>query len=300
MKWVFASARTSHLTVGAQGNDDIAFWTFGAMSAAEYKWQEPPPPYPSWLDICDNVFNDFVSRWYLANDTCGGGLKWQVFESSRGYYYKNSISNGGFFQLAARLGRHTGNLTYYEWAERVWDWSTDIGLIVKGGNGLMIFDGADETLNCSQFDHTQWSYNPAVYLYGAAILANVTRSEAWLGRAVRLVNGIDVFISPFDNSTGVMYEQHCELNWGDCNYDQDSFKAYLSRWLAQASVLVPATKDRIQYILNASAVAAARVCIGGMDGQTCGQRWYLDFWDGTSGVGQALSALEVVSGLLVT
>merc|ERR1711977_791386 len=32
----------------------VAFWLFGALSAAEYGWPEPPEPYPSWIQICDN------------------------------------------------------------------------------------------------------------------------------------------------------------------------------------------------------------------------------------------------------
>lgn len=283
-----------------QGNDDVAFWAFSAMSAAEYGWPEPSAPYPTWFGVCDNVFNDFVARWYLANDTCGGGLKWQIFESSAGYHYKNSISNGGFFQLAARLYRHSGNYTYYQWAERVWDWSTEVGFI---SNEYAVFDGANGVLNCTSFDHTLWSYNVAVYLHGAAVLSNVTEEftgevSNWTTRTIGLVNSSSTFVSPFPNATDVMYEQQCELDW-DCNVDQYSFKAYLSRWLAQTSILVPELGPRIRGLLNASAVAAAGVCTGGGDNITCGARWYLDHWDGTAGVGQALSAMEVIQALLV-
>ena len=269
------------------------------MSAAEYGWPEPPAPYPSWLAVCDNTFNDFVQRWYIANDTCGGGLKWQVFESSSGYYYKNTISNGGFFQLAARLWRQTGNATYYEWAEKVWDWSITGGFIVARDDHYVVYDGADETLNCTSFDHTQWSYNVAVYLHGTAVLSNVTSGfNNWTSHTIGLVNGVSDFLSPFSNATDVMYEQKCELTW-DCNVDQYSFKAYLSRWLAQTSRLVPLLQGRIREILRASAIAAAQACTGGGDNTTCGARWYLDGWDGTSGVGQALSAMEVIYAILV-
>lgn len=256
-------------------------------------------PYPSWLTVCDNIFNDFVQRWDLATDTCGGGLKWQVFESSSGYYYKNSISNGGFFQLAARLWRQTGNMTHYEWAEKVWDWSATTGFIDSRDDQYVVYDGADETLNCTSFDHTQWSYNVAVYLHGAAVLSNVTGGiNSWTNHTIRLVNAVSTFLSPFPNATDVMYEQKCELTW-DCNVDQYSFKAYLSRWLAQTSRLVPLTQERIHEILRASAIAAAQACTGGGDNTACGARWYLDGWDGTSGVGQALSAMEVIYAILV-
>ena len=60
--------------------------------------------------------------------------------SNAGYDYKNSISNGGFFQIAARLARFTGNASYVEWAEKIWDWTEGIGLM---SNTYDIFDGTD-------------------------------------------------------------------------------------------------------------------------------------------------------------
>jgi mannan endo-1,6-alpha-mannosidase len=89
-----------------EGNDDQAFWAFSAMSAAELNFPDPPSGQPSWLALAQAVFNLQVGRW----DTlyCGGGLRWQIFFANPGYDYKNTISNGAFFQLAARLGRYTG------------------------------------------------------------------------------------------------------------------------------------------------------------------------------------------------
>jgi mannan endo-1,6-alpha-mannosidase len=73
------------------------------MSAAEHGYREPPDPYPSWLSICDNVFNDFVSRWDLAHNTCGGGLKWQIFPSSAGYTYKKFDIQRGLFPAGCSI-----------------------------------------------------------------------------------------------------------------------------------------------------------------------------------------------------
>jgi len=284
-----------------EGNDDVAFWAFSAMSAAEYGWPEPPAPYPTWAGVCENVFNDFVARWKFADDTCGGGLKWQIFSSSAGYNYKNSISNGGFFQLAARLYRFTGNETYYEWARDVWNWSTELGFIADSGDGYVVYDGASDTLNCSEFDHTMWSYNLGVFMMGTAVLANISTNpdnHNWTQQTLGFVEGVHNFISPFPNATDIMYEQACATSWS-CNVDQYSFKAYLSRWLAQTSILVPSTAERIHQILRTSANAAVKCCVDGTNGQVCGARWYLQDWDGTSGVGQSLSVLEVIYNLLV-
>lgn len=296
-----------------QGNDDIAFWAFGAMFAVEHSFRPPPHPYPSWLQICDNVFNDFVTRWRAASDTCGGGLRWQVFPSSAGWDYKNSISNGGFFQLAARLARYTGNATYFAWAEKVWEWTERVGLIDEDFN---VYDGAgiDGGKNCTSLDHTRWSYNVAIYLYGAAVMHNLTvpapaagtgggeNGSIWTKRTDGLIAAAErSFYSPYTNSTGVMYEQACEPGW-KCNVDQFSFKAYLARWLADTTLMAPHTRATVANLLETSAAAAVRACTSTNAGAArvkCGAHWYLGHWDGTTGVGQALSVMEVVQSLLV-
>lgn len=266
------------------------------MSATEHAFREPPAPYPAWLVICDNIFNDYISRWHLASDTCGGGLKWQIFPSSAGYNYKNAISNGGFFQLAARLYRYTGNSTYLDWANTIWDWSAAIGLLDTKHN-YAVYDGSNEEINCTGIDHHQWSYNVAIYLYGAAVLHNATANATtnkWAIRTMGLLAAASKFISPFPNATSILYEQQCEITYS-CNVDQLSFKAYLARWLAGTSIMVPATQGTVGRILRASAVGAASACTG----NHCGARWYLGKWDGTTGLGQCLSALEVITSLLV-
>ena len=70
------------------------------MIAAETNFENPPTDQPQWLALAQAVFNTQASRW--DNTSCGGGLKWQIFTFNNGYNYKNSISNGCFFNLGAR------------------------------------------------------------------------------------------------------------------------------------------------------------------------------------------------------
>ncbi|EXJ94833.1 hypothetical protein A1O1_03231 [Capronia coronata CBS 617.96] len=277
-----------------EGNDDQAFWVFAAMSAAEYSFPEPPSPIPSWLTIVQNAWQDYVPRWNSSG--CNGGLKWQFHPENAGYYYKQSISNGAFFQLSARLARFTGNHTYVLWAETIWNWSYGIGLIDQLFN---VFDGTDELINCTGIDHHQWSYNVAVYLYGAAMLQNYTNgSSPWVERTAGLLESANTFLSPFQNATDVMFEAECELDMS-CNTDQLSMKAYLIRWLAGTSMMAPFTAGRIGTILRSSAQGAASACTGGPGNNTCGSKWYIGGWDGTSGLGQQLCAMEAMYALLV-
>ena len=155
----------------AKGNDDQAFWGMAAMSAAENKFPNPPPDQPQWLALAQAVFNRQAEEW---DETCGGGLRWQISLFGDGFHYKNTISNGCFFNLAARLAKYTNNQTYAEWAERSWDWTKGIGLISPT---WQFFDGTDARLDCSDFNEIQWTYNIGVHLLGVANMYNYVSSS---------------------------------------------------------------------------------------------------------------------------
>lgn len=91
------------------GNDDQMAWGLAAMTAAELGYPQETS-MPSWLTLAKGVFQAQVRRW--DSQSCGGGLHWQIFPYQFGYNIKNAISNGGLFQLSARLARYTQNQTY--------------------------------------------------------------------------------------------------------------------------------------------------------------------------------------------
>ncbi len=156
-----------------EGNDDQGFWGMAAMSAAEMGFVNPASDEPQWLALAQAVFNDMASRWDTS--TCGGGLRWQIFTWNEGYTYKNSIANGCFFNIGARLAKYTGNATYAEWAEKTWDWVQAIGLM---SDTYQVYDGTSDTENCSSIDHVQFTYNQGIYLFGAAIMYNYVRPSS--------------------------------------------------------------------------------------------------------------------------
>jgi mannan endo-1,6-alpha-mannosidase len=96
-------------------------------------------------------------------------LRWQVYQYLTGYDYKNSIANGCFFNLGARLARYTNNDTYAQQAEKTWDWITSVGLMDANYN---IYDGAHIETNCTDINKIQFSYNMGVWLLGAANMYN--------------------------------------------------------------------------------------------------------------------------------
>ena len=96
-----------------------------------------------------------------------------------------------------------------------------------------------------------------------------------------------------------MYEVACE-GPNTCDTDNYSFKAYLSRWMAASTKYAPFTYNLVMPKLRASAIAAVQQCSGGANGQMCGQKWTQGAqWDGTQGVGQQMSALEVIQANLI-
>ena len=183
------------------GNDDQAFWAMAAMSAAEEKYPNPPQDKPQWLALAQAVYNRQVPRW--DDKTCAGGLRWQYnrFNAGKtffwflipfmsypmkclslqllirtlvGYSYKSTIANACLMNLGARLGRYTGNTTYFDWAEKIYDWTKRVGLIDSDYN---VFDGTSVDENCTTPNRLQWTYNIGAFLQSTAFLWNAVSHD---------------------------------------------------------------------------------------------------------------------------
>lgn len=73
-----------------------------------------------------------------------------------------------------------GNRTYADWAEKVWDWTSRVGLLDAD---FKVYDGTQNSDNCSEKDHNLWSYNQGIYLLGAAAMWNYVCSSPFPGEA---------------------------------------------------------------------------------------------------------------------
>lgn len=226
------------------------------------------------------------------------------------------ISNGGNFQVAARLAYITRNETYADWAEMVWDWMADSLMFDRNAeDGLLyIWDNVNADMNCTNPVKFIWSYNYGVLLGGLAYMYNYTDGDqVWKDRIDEVLGSAITLYFPDDNG-GIMEEFLCEENLL-CNQDQKSFKAYLSRWMAVTAMLVPETFDTIHPLIMKSAEAAAGQCTGGSSGTMCSQQWFTNVHTGEEGVGEQvcdtttiqdsanvpqMSALSVVGASLMT
>ena len=291
------------------------------MTAAELKYPDVPDK-PSWLGLAQAVLNTQNVRWDTT--ACGGGLRWQLYPYQAGYTTKNSVSNGGFFCLAARLARYTGNSSYADLAVKMWDWSKSVPLL--NTETWHIGDTTSMESNCTDLGNLQWTYNYGLYLMGAAFMYNYVsssraplifpkssapRSSCDSGLTTAQTNGAQewsdavhgilgtTFSTFFPSKYGsnVMSEVACEPNM-KCDRNQDCFKGFLSLWLAFTAYLVPDTAAQIVPKLQGSANAAAKQCSGGGSGTFCGRRWWQSTWDGTQSLEEQMSATSIFTANL--
>jgi mannan endo-1,6-alpha-mannosidase len=117
------------------------------------------------------------------------------------------------------------------------------------------------------------------------------RLEGFLGTTQR------VFF-PEEYGSKIMVEYACETQ-DNCNKDQRSFKAYLSRWLAVTMQLAPFTTGTIMPWIQTSAQAASKACTRSAAGLQCGRVWYENKDDGLRDVGNQMTALSIVQSNLV-
>lgn len=269
-----------------EGNDDQGVWGMTILEAAERNLSQPSDSH-SWISLSQAIYNTMNARWDPGN--CNGGLRWQIFTWNSGYDYKNTISNGLLFHIAARLARYLDNETYVETAEKVWDWMEEVGFYTTDGDKIIIFDGAKIENNCSDITKIRWSYSYGVFIAGCAYLYDYTKDDKWKTRATDIITtAVDYF-----QIGGYMAETAC-ASVNRCNNDQRSFRCLLSRCLGVTTVLIPETKDLLDDYLQKSATGAAKSCSGGSDGVTCGEDWSRGEWDTVYGLGEQMSALEVI------
>ncbi|KAJ5151571.1 Mannan endo-1-6-alpha-mannosidase DCW1, partial [Penicillium capsulatum] len=271
------------------GNDDQMFWGLAAMTAAELKFADVSDGF-SWLSLAQGVFNTQTKRWDTTS--CSGGLRWQIYQYQSGYTMKNSISNGGLFQLSARLARYTGTSKYEEWAQKIWNWSLSTPLL--NNSTWNVADSVDIADGCTSQGNNQWSYNYGAYLMGAAYMYNHTNgSNYWLGAVNGLVN--KTFTTFFPD--GVFKEIGCDPG-ETCNNNEILFKGLVSSWLSFTALLVPSTFESILPKLKSSAQAAAKSCTG-HNNNTCGVQWYQSKYDGWIGMEEEISAAGIFIANLI-
>ncbi|KAL1877461.1 hypothetical protein Daus18300_002448 [Diaporthe australafricana] len=286
----------------SMGNEDQCFWGSAALLAAEYEIPTPEGS-PRWIDLAENVWRTQADP-IRHDDTCGGGLRWQIPLMNNGYDWKQTFSNGCFLNMGARLARFTGNSTFADYSEETWNWLTGVGFVDT--ETWAVYDGANVDNNCTDISKFQWSYNAAVLTQGAAFMYNYTNgSDVWRERADKLSDAVLETFFP----DGIAYEAACE-GQETCTTDMLFMKGYTHRWLSSATQVAPFLADKLLPVLRTSAEAGAKQCIeessdDGAASHRCSFYWRNDTFVepegkyGPSGVAEGLDVLAAVSSLLI-
>lgn len=284
-----------------EANDDQVFWGFTVMDAAERNF----PSYsdskddPTYAQLALNVYNSMAARWDAEN--CGGGLRWQIFSNMSGWTYKSEISNAGVFALAGRLARYTDNDKFVKTASRVLKWMKKVSFVSQpqNENYYNVYDGANiQNNSCPVINGALWSYNYALMMMGSAYLYNATGDQQWSDEVGLFLNGVDHYMVNTTKGADVLFEYQCD-KFNTCNNDQRAFRAIVAKALGQIVQLVPDHAEQAMKIIDSSAAGAAQSCSGGSDGKTCGINWAYGGWDGWYGLGEQISALEIIQNTLI-
>ncbi|KAK3292821.1 glycosyl hydrolase family 76-domain-containing protein [Chaetomium fimeti] len=304
---------TAAMTTSGHG-----FWGLSAMSAAELEFPNPPGGEPSWIELAQNVFRALEARFAMET-MCGGGLRAQVPLVNQGYHLKSTLANAVFLNLGARLGRYTGNQTYAEWADKTWDWLSSVGLIEESTDSIAIHNSIPVN-NCSHVRKNNWTIFTGTLLEGAAYMYNQTTGDAqttWRSRIRKMTRRALATDFPATTTTGelVLVEPGCEAPSPytfPCDPQEHYGKGAYLRALAGTAQLAPFTRGEIARRVRDSAVAAVRVCEGGLRGRACSFVWNMDpGWEnraagsddlgiyGPGAPAEQMNVLSVLVGLLV-
>lgn len=114
-----------------------------------------------------------------------------------------------------------------------------------------------------------------------------------------MLSATKTFFTNDTRSQPVLTEVICESQ-NTCLKDQESFKAYLARWMRASAVVAPFIAGTVNDMLEPSIQAAAAACSaqGRNGGIACGEKWYTGDYDGKRGIGMDMNALELWQTLI--
>ncbi|KAH8427541.1 uncharacterized protein LDX57_005254 [Aspergillus melleus] len=283
------------ITLERTQNQALGAWGLASITAAEMNYPELDDK-SSWLQVASHILSVLTSQTWDVS-TCRGGLRmdWEWFP-------KDALSNGLFFQLAARLAHATSgdeSRDYARWANEVWEWSV-ISQILDEKNWSVIMSVTNSTEGgaCSPYNLREWSYAYGLYLNGAAYMYKATNGLSWKERANGLLQStmerffIDNIMTEF-GPRGSFGTNETIIN------NMKGMVGLLSASLVTVANLLPETAEQIVPRLRATAVAAAKQCSGSANGTVCGSEWTKPTYDGNPGLGSSMSAANLFVSILM-
>jgi predicted alpha-1,6-mannanase (GH76 family) len=215
----------------SDSTDDTAWWALALVRAYDLTGQS------RYLDIA-RVGAEWIGGYW--DDTCGGGVWWDVPEQT----YKCAISNELYLKLLAALhNREAGGL---DEALRAWRWFRDSGMLNDAG---LVNDGLSQDGRCVNNGGETWTYNQGVILGALVELHRATGDDGLLGVARRIATAATTHLSP----GGILADPGEETATGD---DLPSFKGIFVRNLDELDRALPGRPYRPYLIRQAESVLA--------------------------------------------
>ncbi|RDL30826.1 Glycoside hydrolase family 76 protein [Venustampulla echinocandica] len=206
----------------ADSTDDTGWWGLAMVRLYELTRD------PKYLTIAKEDEAYMYSYW--SNDTCGGGIVWDIPSRS----YKNAISNELYFKLAASLHNIIPHDTFYlSRALQGWKWFKASGMI---NSANLVNDGLSEQgTTCTNNGATTYTYNQGVILGGLVQLYKATGDQSLIKTARSIADA--VITSPLLSPKGILTEP-CEAD-DSCDPNGPAFKGIFVRNLDELDDILP-------------------------------------------------------------
>ncbi|HTL88768.1 MAG TPA: glycoside hydrolase family 76 protein [Leptolyngbya sp.] len=215
--------------------DDDGWWAIAWIKAYDLTGEK------KYLDQAKFIFWDMTTGW---DQVCSGGLYWHKRELN----YKNAITNGLLLSVAAKLNlREPNDQRYLEWAQKIWKWYQQSGMINADN---LVNDGLDS--KCRNHGKTTWTYNQGVLMGGLVNLYQATKDPKLLQQAEAIAEASIVKLT----RNGILRES-CE-DKNDCGNDGAQFKGILMRNLVDLYQVSPKPIYRAFIEKNAASIWANR------------------------------------------
>lgn len=205
--------------------DDEGWWILAWIAAYDLTAES------KYLDMAKITFADMCLGW---DSVCQGGIYWKKPNIG-----KSAIQNELFLLCAARLHQRSPDealgISYYDWAQRTWQWFDQSGMI---NDQYLVDNGLNK--DCEVNRGRNYTYNQGVILSALAEWGDITQNPELLALATRIA---DAAIQNLVDLNGILQEP----GEPDLNGDGTQFKGIFMRHLGYLYTLTekPEYKDFI-------------------------------------------------------
>jgi mannan endo-1,6-alpha-mannosidase len=251
-------------------NDDIGWWSFGAISASEINGANAVMSNGvSYLTLAKTTWEQMNEQVSNQGSTCSGGVFWYRDRNSNQpnrARLLSTISSLQYAFLSARLYFVTGEKSYLDAAIRTYSWLFNAKLVTAQGQ---VFDGTYSP-RCWQIEAKEHSYNSGLFLGVSGLLYKATGDDKYMKNAKTVLNRAQTI---FADKNGIIIDE-CEPS-KSCKVNQAAFKGIFLRGLAYlySSTKEESIRSPIKGMITSSLNGMVKTC---SDSWACNNIWTPD------------------------